>query len=554
MGQKIKFVLEKFEDFLSNAKGLDEAVVSATSIMGKEASKNLIDEMIDYNADLGAASLERQAEKISGTQAGELKKYSAESLRKKEYWKAALCNMFFKNSEGGLTEDFKSFAKLGLDYKELQKLDLKKRVSAFLESIKSKDNESLRDSVISDLNQYHELLSPQLKYSVLWQLVPDEDKVKVYEDFEKMARSKGYEDSASIKKIIEAHYSKQKKEGKTNLFNPAIIVGLTKSELQKSAPPMKVKEKMAQMMPVEKQHETFKPNFWGTSENPADDYVGDNFEKIKENIGNILEERKLGRITKIKGITIQTSCDRRRNTGKPKNPSLPVSGEAENMSWGQLALARALSMASLVYEMAKEVGLQPEEIGTIQKMIRLDFMGTNGDGSSGPNPDVNPGYYVKSGEVSKWVTVKDPSEIVIIPASEQNGQPTKTSGDGAETKKEAPISASESAKFNPYRYSNIIFDIEVIEPEQLEGGEILASENIKGVKYPIELRLPPRFKSKSASIKIPSFSVGRVSGSPGKRPSIACPSFGGKIKSSLNLGFEWKEVKVANWQSDITKK
>jgi hypothetical protein len=415
-------------------------------------------------------------------------------------------------------------------------------MSAFIEAIKGKDNESLKKSVIDDLKQNPELLGTQLKYSIIWQLVPNEDKTKVYEDFERMARSKGYEDVDSVRKLIQKHYKKQKNDERSYLSNPAIIIGLTKDELEKSAPPLKVRQEMAQMLPVENQHETFKPNKWGASENPADDYVGDNFEKIKENIGNILEERKLGRVTKIKGITVQTSCDRRRNTG-----------EAENLSWGQLALARALSMASLVYEMSKKVGLQPEEIETIQKMIRLDFMGTNGDGSSGPNSDVNPGYYVKSGKISKWVQVKDASEIVIIPASEQNGEPTKTSGDGAEIKKEAPIAASESEKFNPYRYNNIVFDVEVIESGEITGAEIPSVQNIKGVKYPIELRLPQRFTSKSASIRIPSFKIGKASGSPGKRPSIACPSFGGKTKSSLNLGFEWKEVKVANWQSDITK-
>jgi hypothetical protein len=542
MNQETRFVFESFKEFLSNLDNLNEAETKASAIMDVDSSKELVDEMIDYNSDLGASALERQSEKLPNTKTGELKKLTAEALRRKDYWIAAACSMFLKNSEGGLTKDSKVLTQLGLNPKELQKLDHKKRMSAFIEAIKGKDNESLKKSVIDDLKQNPELLGTQLKYSIIWQLVPNEDKTKVYEDFERMARSKGYEDVDSVREQIQKHYKKQKNDERSYLINPAIIIGLTKDELEKSAPPLKVRQEMAQMLPVEKQHETFKPNKWGASENPADDYVGDNFEKIKENIGNILEERKLGRVTKIKGITVQTSCDRRRNTG-----------EAENLSWGQLALARALSMASLVYEMSKKVGLQPEEIETIQKMIRLDFMGTNGDGSSGPNSDVNPGYYVKSGKISKWVQVKDASEIVIIPASEQNGEPTKTSGDGAEIKKEAPIAASESEKFNPYRYNNIVFDVEVIEPGEITGAEIPSVQNIKGVKYPIELRLPQRFTSKSASIRIPSFKIGKASGSPGKRPSIACPSFGGKTKSSLNLGFEWKEVKVANWQSDITK-
>lgn len=542
MTQATKFVYESFEEFLSNSNNLSEAVTKSTVIMDADTSKDLIDEMIGYNAELGASSLERQAEKAPGTKTSELKKYAAEALKNKEYWKAAACNMFLKNSEVGMTKDFKVFELLNLNLDELKKLDTKGRITKFLDAIKGKDNEEMKESVTDDVKQNSELLSPQLKYSVLWQLVPEVDKDKVYADFERIARSKGYEDPDSIRELIKKHFERQKKDDRSYLSNPAIVVGLTKDQLEKAAPPLKARNELAQMLPVDRQHETFKPNKWGASANPADDYVDDNFEKMKENIGKILEERKLGRVTKIKSITVQTSCDRRRNTG-----------EAENMSWGQLALARALSMASLVYEMAKKVELQPEEVETIQKMIRLDFMGANGDGSSGPNSDVNPGYYVKSGSVSKWVTVKDPSEIVIIPASEENGEPTKTSGDGAKTVKEDPIPASDTQKFNPYRYNNVVFDVEVVEPEESASGEVPAIESVKGVQYPIILRLPPRFKAKSTTIYLPSFSLGKVSGSPGKRPSVVCPSFGGKSKTSLNLGFEWKPVKVASWQSDITK-
>jgi hypothetical protein len=423
---------------------------------------------------------------------------------------------------------------------ELKNPKIPVKVNRFKELIKGIDNEELKDSVIKALKEYPEILSAQVKYPVLWSLVPDLDKAKVYDDFEKLARRKGYDSPEGIAKVIEKEYKKKKSDVRSYLTNPGIKVFLDKTQMKEEEAPIKTKQEQTQMLPVENEHETFKPNMWGA--NREADYVGENFQKIVDNIGKIFERRKTGEVSKITRITIMTSCDRRRNTGP-----------AEKMSWGTLAFARAVSMASLVVEMAKKVGLQPDEVETINKMIKLDFMGENGDGSSGPNSYVNPGYYVKDGEQSKWVSVKDPSEVVIVPASEDGGLPTKNSGAGAKVEKMKPIKASETEKFNPYRYNNIIMDIEVIDPSSKATENIPSMEQIKDLTYPVQIVLPSRYKSKSASISLPSIKIGRVSGSPGKRPSVSCPTFGGKGKSSLSFGFEFKPVTIASWKSDITK-
>jgi len=532
-----KFVIESFVQFLENVEPLKEAEKSVKTIFGSGESKDLIDQMMEYNADLGASNL---SENALETSAGSLKKKAAEYLRDKEYWKAAACNVFWRQSDMGMKPDLKLFKQLGLTKEDLTNPKLSERFAKFREALDSVKNEDLRDSIVNVIEEYPNVLSPQTRYSVLWQLVPEADKAKVYNDFEQLARKKGYDSVDGLKKVIEQHYKSQKKEGRSNLINPAIQVFVDKSQLKDEDGKIPVKTVKTAVIPIENEHETFKPNMWG--QNGESDYVEGNFQKMIENIGSILERRKIGEIVRIKGITIMTSCDRRRNTGV-----------AEKMSWGQLAFARSASMASLVVSMAEKVGLQPEEIQTINKMIRLDFTGRNGDGSSGPNPDTNPGYYIKDGEQSKWTGVKDPKEVVIIPASEDGGIPSLTSASGAKTETQAPIQASDKEAFNQYRYNNIVFEIEVLEKPDGKEENIPSVEQFKDLVYPVRMVIPSRYKNKGLTISLPSIKIGKVAGSPGKRPSVSCPTFSGKGKTSIGFGIELRPVKIASWQSDITK-
>jgi hypothetical protein len=179
-------------------------------------------------------------------------------------------------------------------------------------------------------------------------------------------------------------------------------------------------------------------------------------------------------------------------------------------------------------------------------------MGQNGDGSSGPNPDINPGDYVKSDKESKWVGVKDPKEIVMIPASD-TGLPSLASSTGAKTKTKDPISADDKKAFNNFRYNNIVFEIEVVTVPKGSTTPIPSSEQINDLIYPVKMVIPSRYKSKSLSISLPSIKIGSIAGSPGKRPSLSCPNFkkgGGK---SIGFGIELKPITIASWKSDLTK-
>jgi hypothetical protein len=538
MTQPTKYIIESFDQFLSEIGTLSEAEESANAIFGTTESGDLIQKIMDYNVELGSDNLEKNSNESI---IGDLKRSAAKYLREGEYWKAAACNIFWKQWGENWKKDLPIYKALDLKHDDLvsSKSPTKTKFKDFQKALDAASDKNLKDSVVNSLKEAPDSLSIQTKYPILWQLVPDTDKQKIYADFEQLARRKGYDGVEGIEKIIESHFKRQKKEGRSNLINPAIQVFLDKSQVKSEDTVMPTSSKTTAVIPVENAHETFKPNMWG--QNGEDDYVQGNFDEMVKNIGLIFERRKTGEIQKIRSITVMTSCDRRRNTGP-----------AEKMSWGQLALARATSMANLVVEMSKKVELQPDEIETINKMIRLDFMGQNGDGSSGPNPDINPGYYVKSDKESKWVGVKDPKEIVMIPASD-TGLPSLASVSGAKTKTKEPISADDKKAFNNFRYNNIVFEIEVVTVPKGSTTPIPSSEQIKDLIYPVKMIIPSRYKSKSLSISLPSIKIGSIAGSPGKRPSLSCPNFkkgGGK---SIGFGIELKPITIASWKSDLTK-
>lgn len=104
----------------------------------------------------------------------------------------------------------------------------------------------------------------------------------------------------------------------------------------------------------------------------------------------------------ISEIEISTSCSRYRNLGP-----------AVDLSWAELAYKRVGTFAKYIQIQAKEISKNDEQfVEQIRKATKLDFLGSNGDGTSGPDPKENKegkrvkrGYYIKDGNKAKWVDV-----------------------------------------------------------------------------------------------------------------------------------------------------
>lgn len=139
-----------------------------------------------------------------------------------------------------------------------------------------------------------------------------------------------------------------------------------------------------------------------------DDKIAEGYEFYKEN-------KKPG-ITKI---DIEASCSRFRNTGP-----------AGTLSWVDLAYRRTLVFSKYIKYSAEKVSNNDEGfVNAIMGITTLGYFGSNGDGTSGPDPDKNEkgekvrkGYYIKEGDQSKFVDSKESDPIMINVLSVKMGE------------------------------------------------------------------------------------------------------------------------------------
>lgn len=164
---------------------------------------------------------------------------------------------------------------------------------------------------------------------------------------------------------------------------PAILAYTEAGEIEKEIPEKKLPPREISLLSDASQKTLFKNNSW-----ELDPKVS---LELKEKLKAVFERRKAGGFSKILEFSIQSSASRYRNRG-----------QAENLSWGQLSFKRS----QVVYEMVKTV-LQELEISEgdpireeLNSIFKLDIGGSNGDGTSGPNPMKDPelgflrvGYY-----------------------------------------------------------------------------------------------------------------------------------------------------------------
>lgn len=287
-------------------------------------------------------------------------------------------------------------------------------------------------------------------------------------------------------------------------------------------------------MDQEKESEVFKPNKTGV--NGEEDFLAGSFKQMVDNLGSIFQRYVAGEIDSIKKINIYTSADRYRNTG-----------DAESLSWGQLAYARAISMSKVIEAMAIKAGVDDDLVVQLPKLTSIYSKGSNGDGTSGPNaPDpIKFGYYVKGGNNVKWVDGTKRDEVMIVPIDEQ-GTPTKDSAEGIKPKIEATL--SDVKQYNQFRFNNIEIEFDVIEISGTE--EPPTSEKVISLAYPVVILIPSRYTKRTISIPLPSFTKSYSTSGKRSKPG-SCPTFGESTSTSFGLTF--KKVDIASWQSDLSK-
>ena len=532
--EKHRFVFESFEDFLKNSDFLLEAKQDSGTELKIDGATQLVNLIINMDLDLAENALKKSdAPEDSATKVYGMK--AIEALRKKEYGKGALYVLLSQTSSISPTE-IEAMNAIGLDIDSKTKsADKKAKVKSLGTKVESMSEDEAKKLAEAGLKAYKEKISLKFRTPLLWGMLSDADKGKVYDDFFKLAIKRGYNTEEGLYKVIQDHFKSKKKDDAPSMVSPGVTVFLTKEEITEVSPGIKTKPEKTFLLDDEKSSDVFKPNKTGA--NGQADFMEASFDELVGKLGSIFERYKAGEIATIKKINILTSADRYRNTE-----------DAEKLRWGELSYARAIAMTKLVEGVATAAGLDDDIISQLPKVTSIYAKGDNGDGTSGPNPPEGKkfGYYVKSGDASQWTDGTDRSIVTLIPIDEE-GTPTSENADGAKTKKEAP--EANVADYNKFRYNNIEIEFEMV--VKVEGDEEpLTSEKIVALKYPVKILIPSRYTTKRIKIPIPSITTS--SSSSGKNSKAgSCPSF--KETTKLKLGLTFKTINILTYKSDLTK-
>jgi len=526
---KSKFVLESFVEYLSKNYSIDEAKNDAGTELDLAGAEELVELIVDLDIKLAAAIVKKTASDKSSRSKYETK--AIEALQDNNPGKAALY-VLIGQTTAVVTAEVAAFKAIGLNLEPSTKKPEKDRLIGELETkIESMSEDEAMKLAQEGLKLFPTDIPYKFRTPILWNMLSESEKQKVYKDFELLALKRGYSTKESLEKVINNSY-KDRLGDSGALVSPGVRVYLSKESIESISPSTPPKVEKTYILDQEKESEVFKPNKTGA--NGEEDFLEGSFKQMVDNLGSIFQRYVAGEINSIRKISILTSADRYRNTG-----------DAESLSWGQLAYARAIAMSKVIEAMAIKAGVDDDIVKQLPKLTSIYSKGENGDGTSGPNgPDpLKFGYYVKGGDNVKWVDGTNREDVVIVPIDNQ-GTPTVDSGEGAKTETESPL--KDKNEYNQFRYNNIEIEYDIIE----QSDEIPTSEKVINLKYPVKIAIPARYSKKRISIPLPSISISSSSSGKGSKPG-SCPEFGESTSTSFGLTF--KKVDIVSWQSDLAK-
>jgi hypothetical protein len=258
--------------------------------------------------------------------------------------------------------------------------------------------------------------------------------------------------------------------------------------------------------------------------------VGDEVKKqmslLKEKLTSMMDEMEVPEgesKIKIDGLSFVASSSRFRN-GKSSGC------DASNLTWKQLSEKRLENLKNYIIDELSSIGVTINDFpGVYNESLNSD--GSNGDGSSGPNP----GYVHKSDPAYKNAKIKEK-----VDAGEKVGYTISKDGkyssiDSSGSRENAHKTKSEYEK---YKYVKGAIYLRFNEGGVEGGGELPDDENLEVItietdttNYPITFYKPPKSFYKNIKLKFPKIKWP----SPGWLPNI--PPLGGGGGAD---GCEWK--------------
>ena len=343
----------------------------------------------------------------------------------------------------------------------------------------------------------------------LWPKLTEEQKKAVYDEMLKLMKKSGYTKEKEFNRII--------KEKPSLGQRPFVSIIPSTVEVKEEG---KVIPGKITIIGIDEgiESKVFKDNRWGSGEDSAGGKVNaDAFqdptvlEEIKKEIDDFMKKFASGSITKVDSLRVESSASRYKNTNDTKG------GKAEKLSWGELAYNRAITILDLFSEAADTYNLSEEKRKELKEKILIDSKGTNGDGTSGPNPPgptIGFGYY---DENSKWVpdngtfgtgkSAEENRKIVVKAVLGDKGKPTGKYTTSIEDPK------ANALEYSQFRYVNFIIEAEGIDEED---PKVIEPKTSKKTEYTPRVAFPKTSDGRSTKKKRTRKIVGKPG--PGLNP------------------------------------
>jgi len=303
--------------------------------------------------------------------------------------------------------------------------DPEEGLEKYVKILRDKDsmNRSLEDYKEHIKNDEGLFRKVSVRYAVsIWDDLEIEEKTELAKSLLREAKTKGFKNPGDLRKIV--------KEKEAIAKKPYIGAMPAIYNEQKEIKKQPIKE-----MVLDKKAEGsfFKDNMYKMEDASfASEDVKDELIKHMTKILSLMNTD----LYELDSIEIQSSASRFRNSMEPQ------------ISWGELSYERSRTLAKIINEIAKGLGFDEEQLESLRDKITLDFYGSNGDGTSGPNPPegLRFGYYNEDDEFIEG----NEREEVIVYSLDDKGKPIKE----LEIKKMSPLNDGEDYK--DFRYVNIL--------------------------------------------------------------------------------------------------
>lgn len=293
----------------------------------------------------------------------------------------------------------------------------------------------------------------------LWEKLTSEQKDAIYKDLMDLMKKSGYSTEKEYNNLL-----KDKKQVGAKPY-VAVIPSFVEIPPTEISVPGKI---TINGIDEGIENKVFKDNRWGSGEDSAGGKVNpDAFQDpavladIKSEIDNFMKSFSSGEISKIISLRIESSASRYRNTSDN-------GGKAEKLSWGELAYNRAITILNLFSEAADTYNLSEEKRKELKEKVLIDSKGSNGDGTSGPNPPapLKFGYYdekstfvLDNGTFGKGKSPEENRKIVVKAVLGEGGKPTGK----YTTASIDPEATAES--YGKFRYVNFVIEAETMSKE-----------------------------------------------------------------------------------------